>query len=201
MAQHREVRREEITELVSAFVARIPGAQDRLFSIIYGELYRLAKHQLRRERANHSLSPTDLVNEAYLRLVNQRSSNCKNRDHFFRISATVMRRVLVDYARARKAQKRGGGEHHRRNLSTLVEAGVLHSECQPIDILALDQALEELSRKSAARAQVIELRFFAGLSLQETARIMGVHEVTVKRHWKFSRAWLFSKMKEAGETP
>jgi RNA polymerase sigma factor (TIGR02999 family) len=190
----------EITRLISEYLEGDVQAGDRLFSAIYGELRALAVQQLRNEKPDHSLCPTDLVNEAYLRIAGQRTVEWADRAHFFRVAAKIIRRVLVDHARSRNARKRGGNAR-REALSTIVDARAIHSRLQHLDVLALEEALEQLSEKSPPRAEVVELRFYAGLNVEETARVMGVAGITVKRHWKFARAWLFSRMKEATEAP
>ncbi len=195
MSQDPEDEREEITRLICAFSEGVPGAEERLLPLIYDELHGLAA-RLHREHPQRTLCPTEIVNEAYLRLVGQRYSDWTDRTHFFRIAAKIIRRVLVDHARARNARKRGG-DARREELSTIVDASAIHSRFHQLDVLALEEALEALSKKSEPRARVVELRFFAGLSVREVAGAMGVHELTVKRHWKFAKAWLFSKMAEA----
>lgn len=185
----------EITRLISQSADGVDGAHEQLFAIVYDELHALAARKLRGERADFSLSPTDLVSEAYLRLVKQRSSRWRDRTHFFKVAARIIRRVLVDHARARNAQKRGGGAA-RRSMTTLVDGRSLHTRLARLDVLALEEALDALVRESPPRAQVVELRFFAGLSVAETAAVMDVHEMTVKRYWKFSQAWLFARMSE-----
>lgn len=185
-------KNEKITELLSEFSRGVPGAEERLFPLIYDDLHRLAT-RIHRERPQDTLSPTEIVNEAYLRFANQGYSDWQDRTHFFCVAARIIRRVLVDHARAGQARKRGG-DVERRNFSTTVECRAFHSPPHQLDVLALEEALDELSRKSGSRAQVVELRFFAGLSVRETARAMGIHEITVKRHWKFAQAWLLSRM-------
>lgn len=196
MSQNPEGTEVEVTQLLSDFVAKVPGAEDRLFPIIYDELHGMAVRKLHRERPHHSFCPTELVNEAYIRLVRQRSSNWKDRAHFYSIAATIIRRVLVDHARARQADKRGGAAR-QVTLSTVLDGRTLHSRFHQLDVLALEEALTQLAEKSPPRAQVVELRFFAGLSVRDTASAMQVHEITVKRHWKFARTWLLSRMGEA----
>ena len=189
---------DDITGLISGLASGTPGAHDRLFSVIYDELHGLAA-RVHRQSPNQSICPTELVNEAYLRLVRQRFGNLRDRGHFFCIAARILRRVLVDRARARNALKRGG-DAERDRLSTLVDARSIHSRLHQLDVLALEEALEQLAEQSPSRAQVVELRFFAGLSVEETAEAMGVHEITVKRHWKFAQAWLAAKMSDAKGT-
>ena len=196
MSRDSEDESGEITRLISEFVAGVPGAQDRLFPLIYDELHGRAA-RIQRERPGETLCPTELVNEAYLRLVQQRFQGWQDRRHFLVFAAQVIRRVLVDRARARNAQKRGGGAR-QRSLATIVDARPLHDDMHQLDVLALEEALDELAENSPSAAQVVELKFFAGLSSREAAEVAGVHEITVKRHWKFARAWLLARMQEQG---
>ena len=182
----------EITELLSGIGGGDADVQERLFNLIYDDLHRMAAAQLRK-RPERSLCPTELVGEAYLRLVQQRFASVSDRTHFFSIAARVLRRVLVDHARARLAQKRGG-DARQQVTSTLVDGRLLHAEFDALDMLALEEALNELGEMSERRASVVELRYFAGLSVAETAEAMGVAEITVKRQWKFCQAWLCARI-------
>ena len=161
-----------------------PLSRDELMLRVYDELRRLAASYLGRERADHTLQPTALVHEAYIRLVAQESVDWRNRDHFVGLAAEMMRRVLVDHARRHKRNKRGGGLK-----LALVEADVV-VETEGEDLVALDEALKRMARKHPQKARVIELRFFGGLSIEETARVLNVSDSTVERDWKFARAWL-----------
>lgn len=190
-----DAARVDLTALIAASVEEEPGAQDRLYSLVYDELRGLAQRMDR--RPDHSLCPTEIVNEAYLRLVKQRYPNLRDRDHFYCIAAKIIRRVLVDHARARNARKRGG-DAERKFVSTLMDVRNVDSKFHQLDVLALEEALDALAAESPPRAQVVELRFFAGLSVAETARAMGVSEITVKRHWRFAQAWLLAKMSDGG---
>ena len=176
---------QEVTALLKEWAAGDRGALERLMPLVYRELHRLAASQLRAERRNHTLQPTALVNEAYLRLVGQRSVSWANRAHFFAIAAEMMRRVLVDHAR-----KRGAG---KRNPSTVyVDLGTPETGAadRATELLALDDALTELEKLDPRQAKVVELRFFAGLSVEETAEVAGISTATVKREWRTARAFL-----------
>ncbi len=175
----------DVTQLLLDLSAGRPEALDRLLPAVYAELKVLASSQLRRERPDHSLSPTGLVHEAFLKLVDQRSVNWAGRSHFFGIAAQAMRRILVDHARRRVAQKRG--RQHQVSMSTDPQ---LATPAPSDDILAVDEALERLALVDTRQAHLIELRYFAGLSIEETAAILGVSAATVKRDWALARAWL-----------
>ena len=164
-------------------------AHARLMPLVYDELRRLAASYLRRERSDHTLQPTALVHEAYLRLVDQRRIEWRGRAHFYGVAAQVMRRILIDHARARAAEKRAGGG---RRLS-LDEAALLPEE-RAADLLALDEALKLLTEKDERKGRVVELRFFGGLSVEETAEVLGVHRATVERDWVVAKAWLYREM-------
>jgi RNA polymerase sigma factor (TIGR02999 family) len=156
---------------------------------VYQDLRRVARRRLRAERADHSLAPTALVHEAYIRLVDLRRVRWQNRAHFFAIAARLMRQILVDHARARGYQKRGGAQH----LEPLDEA-TLASPSRSADLVALDDALQRLASISRRKSDVIECRFFGGLSVEETAEALGVSRLTVIRDWNFARAWLLAEM-------
>src|SRR5262249_12701212 len=165
------------------------GAVGFLLSTVYDELHRLAAGQMGRERQDHTLQPTALVHEAYLRLVGDVPLQFKNRAHFFGAAAEAMRRILVDHARARLAAKRGGGRD-RTPLSDLVDS----NEQTPEDLIAIDEALTKLSQVDAQKHRIVELRFFAGLTAEETAEVMDISLRTVHRDWRFSKAWLFREI-------
>jgi RNA polymerase sigma factor (TIGR02999 family) len=178
----------DITALLLAWGQGEEAAREPLVEAVYGELRRLARRHLRRERADHSLTPTALVHEAYLKLVDQRRVRWQNRAQFFAIAARVMRRILVDHARARSSAKRDRG-------ITIALAGVDVAAASPdVDLLALDEALEKLERLDARQGQLVELRFFAGLTVVEAAQAMAVAPITVKRDWALARAWLFREL-------
>lgn len=168
------------------------GARTRLIEAVHGELRRLARGYLRRERRGHSLPPTALVHDAYLKLVDQDRMQWRNRAQFFSIAAHQMRRILLDYARAHRAQKRGGGVR--------IALGNNDAAVAPdsVDVLALHVALEKLSEQYPRQGQLVELRFFGGLSVAETAAVLGIAPITVKRDWALARAWLYRAMQGTG---
>jgi RNA polymerase sigma factor (TIGR02999 family) len=176
---------EEVTALLLDWSNGDAAAYDRLVPIIYDELHRLAHRYMSRERPGHTLQTTALVDEVYLRLINQKV-HWQNRTHFFAIAAQLMRRVLVDHARNRRYQKRGGDPRK----VTLGEAMSMARD-RSAELVALDDALKELARFDERKAQVVELRFFGGLSVEETANVLGVSVNTVKRDWTTARAWLY----------
>jgi RNA polymerase sigma factor (TIGR02999 family) len=180
---------QEVTALLREWSAGDRDALERLMPIVYAELHKLAASYLRSERGDHTLQPTALVNEAYLRIVGQRSVSWANRAHFFGIAAQMMRRVLVDHARKRHAAKRTPG-----SLYVGLAAPEVATADRPPEVLALDRALTELEKLDARQAQVVELRFFAGLSVEETAEVTGISTATVKREWRTARAFLRHEM-------
>jgi len=175
-----------VTELLIDWSKGDQAALEKLMPMVYGELRRLATNYLRRERQGHTLQPTALVNEAYLKLVDQKNAKWQNRAQFFGISAQLMRRILVDHARQHQAAKRGGSVQQRLSI-TSAEKFAQKSE---IDLLALNEALDELSRLDPQQARIVELKFFGGLSIDETAEVLGIGHATVEREWKMARAWL-----------
>jgi RNA polymerase sigma factor (TIGR02999 family) len=184
------VSSDDVTALLRAWGQGDALAGERLAGLVYSELRRTAARHLRRERREHSLAPTALVHEAYLRLVGQRRAVWKNRAQFYAVAAQTMRRILVDHARQRRAAKRGGS-WFRISLAETVAAG----DPPDLDLLALDDALQDLGTIDAEKARLVELRFFAGLSLEETARVMGVSVATLTREWRTARAWLFRRLR------
>jgi RNA polymerase sigma factor (TIGR02999 family) len=176
---------QEITRLLVAWSDGDEQAFTVLMPLVYGELRRLASRRLGRERAGHTLQTTALVHEAYLRLVDQKEANWRNRAHFFAVAAQMMRRILVDYARSRNFAKRGGGVKR----VSLDEAMVVSDE-RAADVVALDEALDALSRFDERKSRMVELRFFGGLSVEETAEVLGVSPGTVMRDWTLAKAWL-----------
>jgi len=164
--------------------------------LVYAELRKLASAYLRGERSDHTLQPTALVHEAYLRLATLRSSKFDNRVHFFGAAATAMRRILVDHSRRHRAGKRGSGVA-TVDLDLAESVGI-----DPrVDLLSLDQALERLAAISPVKERVVELRYFGGLSIEETAELLDVAPATVKRHWAFARVWLYRELGESGPNP
>ena len=180
---------EGVTQLLRAWNEGDQSALEKLMPLVLDELRRLAGNYLRRERANHTLQPTALVNEAYLRLVDQKA-RWQNRAQFFGVAAQLMRRVLVDHARVHQAQKRGGSDQQRLSLADVERA----SDKPDVDLLALHEALNELAELDPQQARIVELKFFGGLSIEETAEVLGVGHATVERDWKMARAWLRSKL-------
>lgn len=180
--------REEVSTLLLAWSNGDQEALKKLTPIVYDELHRLARHYMRQERSGHSLQTTALVNEAYVRLTDYRRMQWENRAHFLAISAQLMRRILVDHARRRNL-KRGAGFQHIALEETAVVGGD-----RDADLVTLDEALQALARVDPRKAQVVELRFFGGLSVEETAKVLKVSGVTVMRHWSTARAWLYREM-------
>lgn len=178
----------DVSRLLRAWSEGDRSALDRLTPIVYQELRRLARRYLRGERAGHSLQTTALVNEAYMRLVDYRRMQWQDRAHFFAVSAQLMRRILVDHAR-RHNLKRGGNVQH----VSLDQAAVLGSD-RADDFVALDEAMNELARVDPRKAQVVELRFFGGLSVEETAEVLKISSVTVMRDWTTAKAWLYREL-------
>jgi RNA polymerase sigma factor (TIGR02999 family) len=179
----------EVTQLLLEAQRGDRGALDRLLPLVYAELRRIAASHLRREREGHTLQPTALVHEAYLQLVDERSLQWQNRAHFLGIAAYLMRQLLVAHARRRKASKRAGAHAH----VTLDEA--VHGDGgAQADVLALNEALEALMQKDPQRARIVELRYFGGLSIEETAEVLGVGTATVERGWRTARAWLLREL-------
>ncbi len=180
---------DQVTLLLQQASKGSRDAVDRLLPLVYDELRRIASDYLYRERADHTLQPTAIVHEAYLRLVNQQSAGWNDRTQFFAVAAKIMRRILVDHARSRKAAKRGGG----KRKSEFDDALAVFEE-RAIDLVALDEVLNKLADVDERKSRVVELRFFGGLSVEETSRILNVPLRTVERDWTFAKAWLRSKL-------
>ena len=174
-----------ITQLLEAWSQGRRDALDRLVPLLYEDLRRLAAGYMRHESPGHSLQPTALVHEAYVRLIDQRQVHWRNRAHFFGVAAGLMRRILVDHARTRRADKRGGGW----DRVTLVEDQVAGG-AQEIDLLALHEALERLAALDPRQERIVELRYFGGLTIEEAAEVVGISEATVVRDWTIAKAWL-----------
>lgn len=181
--------REEVTGLLLSWRQGDARALDRLIPLVYEELRRVARRHLQREQPGHVLQATALVHEVYLRLVDVDRLTLKNRAHFFAVAAKLMRQILVDHARRQQADKRGGG-------ATMVSLEGVSRAAQPpsMDVLALDEALEALSAIDARQAGVVELRFFAGLDINETAEALGISTATVEREWAMAKAWLYRRL-------
>ena len=182
----------DVSQLLEAWGAGDKTALERLMPLVYRELRYLARRQMRRERSNHSLQATELVNEAYLRLVQQRAAQWQHRAQFFAVAASIMRRILVDHARRSHYQKRGGGAV-RMSLDEVDLVSAAPAE----QIVALDGALEALEAVDQRKSQVVELRYFAGLSIEEIAHLLSVSPVTVKRDWALAKTWLYRHMSHA----
>ena len=178
-----------ITQLLIKWRNGDQAALDELVPQIYDELRRLAKHYLRRERLGHTLETNALVHEAYLRLAGEKDVDWQNRAHFFGIAAVRMRHILVEYARSRQAAKRGGGEY-RLSLSEADRP----AEERDVSLLALDEALERLEALDPQKSRIVELRYFGGLTIEETAEVLEISPATVKRDWSMARAWLRSEI-------
>ena len=177
---------EGITGLLVRWGGGDASAREELMPLVYDELRRLAGRYLRRERPGHTLQPTALVNEAYLKLVEQSRVEWQNRAQFFGLAAKLMRNILVDHARARQAAKRGGGQFS----VSFSRADRLSEDKPEVDLLALNEAIERLSALDRQKARVVELRFFGGLTIEEAAEVLGISHATVEREWALARAWL-----------
>jgi RNA polymerase sigma factor (TIGR02999 family) len=181
---------ESVTQLLINWSNGDQAALDKLMPLVLSELRRMASNYLRRERVGHTLQPTALVNEAYLRLVDQKGARWQNRAQFYGIAAQLMRRILVDHARVKHAEKRGGSEQQRLSITSAQALGTKPD----LDVLALHEALEELATIDPQQSRIVELKFFGGLSIEETAEVLGVGHATVERDWKMARAWLRRKL-------
>ncbi|MFN7944063.1 MAG: sigma-70 family RNA polymerase sigma factor [Blastocatellia bacterium] len=182
-----------ITELLKSGTRE---SLDRLWPLVYDELRHLAARQMRRERPDHTLQPTALVHEAWLRLVDQREADWRNRARFFGLAAEMMRRILVNHALARKADKRGG---HETKLS--LEEAVSFAAEREVSLTLLDEALNQLAALDPELCRIVEMRFFAGLTIEEVAEVMNTSTATVKRQWRTARAWLYQQISRADKPP
>jgi len=183
--------RHQITELLAEWRDGDQSALDELYPLVYDELHRLARRYMSRERKDHTLQTTALINEAYVRLVDQKNVNWANRSHFFAISAQIMRRILIDHARRHAYAKRGGGAQQ----VSLEEVAAI-TPAQGSDLMRLDEALKSLAERDPRRSQVVELRYFGGLNNEEIAGVLHVSENTVTRDWNMARAWLYQQLSE-----
>jgi RNA polymerase sigma-70 factor, ECF subfamily len=179
----------DITQLLRKFIDNREEVANELLPLIYDELKRIASNYLRRERSNHTLQPTALVHEAYLKMIDITQVSWQNKAHFLGVAANQMRRILVDYARQHNAEKRGG-EFHILTLNEEIDKAIEQST----DLIALDDALNELAKMDPVKAKLVELRYFGGLSVEETAEVLGVSAITVKRHWRMTKAWLYGQL-------
>ncbi len=186
-----EAQSTQVTLLLKQVANGNEQAAARLIPLVYDELHRVAKLRLRQERPDHTLQPTALVHEVYLKLVAQRDANWQSRAHFFAVASQLMRRILVDYARGRLRVKRGG----KQAKVPLDEVFVIsRGRCD--ELLALDESLERLARLDERQSRIVELRFFGGLSVEEAAKVLGVSSKTVKRDWSMAKAWLYGELKD-----
>jgi RNA polymerase sigma factor (TIGR02999 family) len=180
----------DVTVLLIELTKGDKSAASRLIPLVYDELRRLASNYMRREREDHTLQATALVHEAYVKLVQQRSVDWQSRAHFFGIAAQVMRRILIDHARGRLREKRGGGEQ-----AVALDDAFVFSPEKSHELLKLDESLDRLSRIDARQGKIVELRFFAGLTVEEAAEVLGISPKTVKRDWSMAKAWLHGDLK------
>ncbi len=179
----------EITRLLTQLKRGEPEAATALAPLVYRELHRTAAAYMRRERPDHTLQPTALVNEVYMRLVQQRDIDWQSRAHFFGVAAGTMRRILVDHARAHRAQRRGGGAQKLE-----LKESIVFTEAQSDDLIALDEALNRLQTWDPRQSRIVDMLFFGGLTQEEAAEVLGVSVRTVKRDWSVARAWLHGEM-------
>ena len=181
----------QMTQLLHDWSDGDREALDKLIPIVYEELRRQAARYLQRERPGHTLQTTALIHEAYLRLIDQKNVQWQNRAHFFGIAAQLMRRILVDHARSRQAAKRGGSD-----IKLPLEEAMIVAERREVNLVALDEALDRLAAIDPQQSRVVELRFFSGLSVEETAEVLGVSTRTIKRDWNVAKAWLWREISE-----
>jgi len=186
---------QDVTALLHRLKDGDAEALDRLLPLVYGEMRALAAHHMKGERKNHTLQPTALVHEAYLRLVKRDSPNWDNRAHFLGVATQVIRRILVEHARAKKRERRGGG-----GVRVTLTEEALSGPAMDMDVLALDEALNRLGEEDDTAQKVVELRFFGGMTVQETAEVLGIAVRTVHRRWAYAKAWLFRELMDGGET-
>jgi RNA polymerase sigma-70 factor (ECF subfamily) len=187
-----ETKSQEVTELLRKWSDGDAAALEQLTPVIYSELYRIAKRYMRRERENHTLQTSALVNEAYVRLIDWKTAKWENRAHFFGVSAQLMRRILVDFARKRPRLSDGAAAQQ----VSIEEALVVSSE-KDADLVALDEALNELAKFDERKAKIVELKFFGGLSVEETAEVLKISGVTVMREWQKAKAWLYRELNQS----
>jgi RNA polymerase sigma factor (TIGR02999 family) len=182
----------DVTRLLIRLTEGDRAVLDDLLPLVYGELRRVAAGYLRRENSGHTLQPTALVNEAYIRLVDQTQVRWQNRAHFLGVAAQMMRRILVDHARGRQAEKRGG-DYQKLSLDENIDV----SGDRSAELVALDEALDRLAELDPQKSRIVELRFFGGLSVEETAEVIGVSAPTVKRQWRMAKAWLYGQVQNS----
>jgi RNA polymerase sigma-70 factor (ECF subfamily) len=180
---------QQVTQLLRQWQEGSAEALEALMPLVYKELKRLATSYLRRERPDHTLQSAALVNEAYLRLIDQNQTRWQNKAHFYGIAAQMMRRILADHARGHNAAKRGGGMPELE-----LDKAVAQTEARNVDLIGLEEALQKLEKLDPQQGRIVELRFFSGLSIEDTANILAISPATVKRDWAAARAWLFREM-------
>ena len=185
----RPVQPAEVTELLRRWSRGDAAARESLVPLVYDELRRLARYYLASQRSDHTLQSTAIVHEAYLRLAGRDNVHFENRSHFFAVAAQLMRRILVDHARRRNAAKRGSA-----HLTLLVDEAVEPSSQRELDLVALDDALKALAELDERQSRIVELRFFGGLSIEDTSRLLEISPATVKREWSTARAWLYEEI-------
>jgi RNA polymerase sigma factor (TIGR02999 family) len=185
----RPVQPAEVTELLRRWSRGDAAARESLVPLVYDELRRLARYYLASQRSDHTLQSTAIVHEAYLRLAGRDNVHFENRSHFFAVAAQLMRRILVDHARKRNAAKRGGAQ-----LTLLVDEAVEPSSQRELDLVVLDDALKALAELDERQSRIVELRFFGGLSIEDTSRLLEISPATVKREWSTARAWLYEEI-------
>lgn len=185
----RPVQPAEVTELLRRWSRGDVAARESLVPLVYDELRRLARYYLASQRSDHTMQSTAIVHEAYLRLAGRDNVHWENRGHFFAVAAQLMRRILVDHARKRNAAKRGGAQ-----VTLLVDEAVEPSSQRELDLVALDDALKALAELDARQSRIVELRFFGGLSIEDTSRLLEISPATVKREWSTARAWLYAEI-------
>ena len=179
----------EVTQLLIAWSNGDKAALNKLMPLIYHELRQLARHYMNRERPGHTLQTTALVNEAYVRLVNRKGVHWQNRAHFFAIAAQLMRTILVDHARSHAYAKRGGGAH-----KIALDDAMVVSQKRAAEVVALDDALKRLNEIDPQQSKIVEMKFFGGLTIEETAEVLGLSPATIKREWSSAKAWLYHEL-------
>ena len=188
----RESKASEITQMLREWSDGKQDALDKLMPLVYDELHRQAARYLRKERQGHTLQTTALIHEAYLKLIDQRNVNWESRTHFFAIAAQAMRRILVDYAKAAHRKKRGGDDIK----VPLEEAMLVATKEKGVDLIALDEALNKLARRDEQQARIVELKYFSGLSLEETAEALHISRATVAGDWSMAKVWLYRELRK-----
>jgi RNA polymerase sigma-70 factor (ECF subfamily) len=184
---------QEVTQLLVDWRGGDHSALDKLMLLVYDELHTLARRYMKRERGDHTLQTTALVNEAYLKLVGRQSTDWQNRAHFFGVAAQVMRHLLIDHARSRRYARRGGS-----GVRITLDETIAASPGESVDLLALNEVLDRLDAIDERKRRIVELRYFSGLSVEETAEVLGISAITVKREWLKAKAWLYRELNQEG---